>query len=98
MAPPFDETIRPNQLSLSQNYPNPFNPTTTIKYTLNKPSHVVLRIYNLAGQELETLVNSSQAEGEHKVVWQPNGLPSGVYFYRLQSGEFSEAKKTVLQK
>jgi hypothetical protein len=98
VASPFDETIRPNQLSLSQNYPNPFNPTTTIKYTLNKPSNVVLRIYNIAGQELETLVNSSQAEGEYKVAWQPNGLPSGVYFYRLQTGEFSEAKKTILQK
>ena len=83
---------------LNQNYPNPFNPTTTIKYHLQKPGNIILTLYNLAGQELETLVNEFQTAGEHEINWQPKGLPGGIYFYRLQAGDFSETKKLILQK
>ena len=83
---------------LSQNYPNPFNPSTTIKYTLSKSSIIALKIYNLAGQEIETLVEGFRHAGEHELKWEAEGLPSGIYFYRLQEGEFSETKKLILQK
>lgn len=83
---------------LEQNYPNPFNPSTRIKYQLARSGHVVLMIYNLAGQEIATVVNEFQSAGEHEVTWQPKGLPSGLYFYRVHTGDFSEAKKLILQK
>ncbi|MCU0644252.1 MAG: T9SS type A sorting domain-containing protein [bacterium] len=83
---------------LYQNYPNPFNPTTRIKYQLATASHVVLTIYNLAGQEIATAVNEFQPAGEHEVTWQSKGLPSGLYFYKIQAGEYSDAKKLILQK
>lgn len=83
---------------LYQNYPNPFNPSTMIKYNLPKSNRIILQIYNLAGQEVATLVNEFQSAGEHEVTWQPNGLPSGLYFYRIQAGEYSEANKLILQK
>ncbi len=83
---------------LQQNYPNSFNPVTMIKYNIYKPGNVIFKIYNLSGQELETLVNGFQTAGEYVIPWQPKGLPSGIYFYRLQSCEFSETKKLVLKK
>ncbi len=88
----------PNKFKLKQNYPNPFNPSTTIKYYLSKPGNIILKIYNLTGQEIETLVNGFQSAGAHQITWQPKDLPSGVYFYRLQAGEFSETMKLILQK
>lgn len=98
--------LLPKLISLKQNYPNPFNPATTIRYNLNKSSNVILKIYNPTGQLLVTLVNSFQTEGEHEITWQPKGLPSGIYFYRLQADDpstssgqrFSETKKLILQK
>jgi poly(3-hydroxybutyrate) depolymerase len=93
-----DSYSTPVHFQLYQNYPNPFNPATRIKYQLAKSSHVELKIYNLAGQEIATLVNELQAAGEYDVTWQSKGLPSGVYFYRLQAGGFSETKKLILQK
>ena len=92
------DVVSPDKFSLSQNYPNPFNPSTTIKYNLNQSSKVTLKIYNLSGQELETLINEFQVAGEKEVTWQPKGLPSGIYYYRLQAGDFSETKKLILQK
>ena len=83
---------------LHQNYPNPFNPSTMIKYKLPKSSHIKLKVYNLAGQEIATLINKFQLAGEHEVTWQPKGLPSGLYFYKIQAREYSEAKKLILQK
>lgn len=85
-------------LRLSQNYPNPFNPVTTIKYYLSEPDNVIIKIYNIAGQEIETLINGYQLEGEHIIEWCPKGLPSGTYLYRLQTSEFSETKTLILQK
>ena len=90
--------VSPGEFSLSQNYPNPFNLSSTIKYNLTQSNQVTLKIYNLSGQELETLLNEFQVAGEKEVTWQPKGLPGGIYFYRLQSGVYSETKKLILQK
>ena len=78
---------------LSQNYPNPFNPSTTIKYTLSRSSIIALKIYNLAGREIETLVEGFRHAGEHELKWEAEGLPSGIYFYRLQEGKGQDIKE-----
>ena len=93
-----NQSIKNYNYNLEQNYPNPFNPNTTIKYNLDKPNYVKLTIFNLKGQEIETIVNGFQTSGEYEINWQAEGLPSGIYFYRLQVGDFSETKKLVLQK
>jgi hypothetical protein len=82
--------------SLAQNYPNPFNPSTTISYELPSRSHITLKLYNLLGQEVTTLVNEIQDAGFRSVRFSGNGLSSGVYFYRLQAGKFVENKKMIL--
>jgi len=92
------KTEVPNELLLFQNYPNPFNPETTITYSLPISGFVVLKIFNLAGQKIETLVEELQASGDHQVKWIAQGLPSGIYVYQLQTGEFSVTKKLLLQK
>ncbi len=74
--------------SKEQNYPNPFNPYTTIQYSLAKPEHVSIKIYNLAGQDITTLVDKKQLAGHHGVIWQPADLPSGIYIYRMQIQEY----------
>jgi penicillin V acylase-like amidase (Ntn superfamily) len=73
-------------------------PLTTIRYDLPSSGFVILRIYNLAGRQIETLVNENQAVGAHEITWRAEGLPSGVYFYILKSGEYTETKKLILQK
>ncbi|MFQ6009388.1 MAG: T9SS type A sorting domain-containing protein, partial [Candidatus Zixiibacteriota bacterium] len=88
---------------LGQNYPNPFNPQTTIEYHLPKTGHVILRIYNLLGQEVKTLVDGNQPAGRYSVTWDSRDqggkeVASGVYFYRLTSGSFSQTKKLLLFK
>jgi hypothetical protein len=83
---------------LYQNFPNPFNPNTMIGFSLAKPANVTLNIYNISGQEIETLANGFYASGGHEVQWMANGLPSGIYFYILQAGAHSEMKKMILQK
>ena len=88
----------PNNFKLYQNYPNPFNPSTRIKYELTESSHIALKIYNLAGQEVETLVNEFQPAGEYEITWQPKGLPSGLYFYKIRTNQLSETRKLILQK
>lgn len=87
----------PTQLSLSQNYPNPFNPSTTIAYSLPRAAFVSLRIFNTLGQEIAMLVNQQKVAGYYQVQWNAN-VPSGIYFYRLQAGEFVETKKMILMK
>jgi len=87
--------VFPTEFALQQNYPNPFNPSTTIRYQLAKRTHVLLKVFNALGQELAMLVNAEQVVGNHQVDWTP-ALPSGIYFYRLQAGEFAETKKMIL--
>jgi len=83
---------------LHQNYPNPFNPSTTISYELASRSNVQLAVYNVLGQAVATLVNSVQPAGRYAVVLDGSRLTSGVYFYRLRAGEFSQTYKLMLVK
>jgi hypothetical protein len=84
--------------ALYQIYPNPFNPATTIRFVLPKPSYVTLKIYNLHGEEIETLVRGERPAGEYEVKWNAKNLTSGIYFYRLQAGGKVETKRLVLVK
>ena len=83
---------------LSQNYPNPFNPTTTINYSVVEHSLVSLKIFDVLGEEVETLINQQMTAGNYKIEFDASTLPSGIYFYRLQSNNFSETKKLILLK
>lgn len=86
----------PTVFSLAQNYPNPFNPSTTINYDLPKESKVLLKVFNILGQEISTLVNEQLPAGRYSVLFQSQKLGSGVYFYRICAGEFVDAKKFIL--
>ncbi len=86
----------PRSFTLSQNYPNPFNPSTKIKYTLGKRSFVTLKIYDILGREMKTLVSAEQASGEYEVNYRPDNLSSGIYFYTLKAGSFQITKKLLL--
>jgi hypothetical protein len=88
----------PGDFSLDQNYPNPFNPTTTIAFALPSDQAVSLKIYNTIGQEVATLVNEVKSAGRYSAVWDAKGLPSGVYFCRLQAGSVVDTKKMTLMK
>jgi beta-glucanase (GH16 family) len=88
----------PESFKLYQNYPNPFNPVTTIKYYLQKPSDVSLKVINTVGQEIVTLADGFQTAGEHQIKWTPGSVPSGIYFIRLHAGDLSATRKIVLQK
>lgn len=88
----------PNNYSLSQNYPNPFNPSTVIKYQIIKAGYVTLKIYNVLGKEIKTLVNEEQAKGSYSINFNSSSFPGGVYFYQIRSGSYSATKKMVLLK
>jgi hypothetical protein len=102
------EIIEPGNYILSQNYPNPFNPATTINYTIPRKSSVTLKVYNLIGVEVAVLVDEEQAPGNYQVEFSALGgsasggiaytLPSGIYFYRLESGNYSRTMKMNLIK
>ncbi|HXX63313.1 MAG TPA: S8/S53 family peptidase [Bacteroidota bacterium] len=89
-------TSGPARFGLSQNYPNPFNPSTTIQYEIPSRAKVLLEVYNLLGQRVATLVNGDQQPGIHQVQFSASALASGVYFYRLRSGDFVQTRKLVL--
>ena len=84
--------------SLSQNYPNPFNPTTLISYQLPVSGQVTLKVYDMLGREIATLVSERENAGSYSVKFDGSRLSSGVYFYRLQAGSFSQTKKLMLVK
>ncbi len=88
----------PTDFSLSQNYPNPFNPSTEIKYSIPKSGSVTLKVYDILGQEVTTLVNQEQKQGSYSVNFNASKLASGIYMYKLQSGDFSVTKKMMLLK
>ncbi|MEW6701134.1 MAG: T9SS type A sorting domain-containing protein [Bacteroidota bacterium] len=95
--------LMPSSFSLAQNYPNPFNPSTNISYRLQGTSYTTLRVYDMLGREVATLVNEEQPAGTYQIVWNGtdnfgNKVTSGVYIYRLQAGSFSQTKKLVLMK
>jgi hypothetical protein len=93
-----DDMVRPDQWALYQNCPNPFNPVTEIKFSLPIASDVRLDIYNVMGQNIATLVNSRLDAGIHTYEWNATNMATGVYFYRLKAGAFSETKKMILLK
>ena len=92
------EEVIPNEFSLDQNYPNPFNPSTTIKFSLPEAGNVRLIIYNALGQKITELVNSNLDAGSHSFTWNASGVASGLYFYELNTNNFSSVKKMMLMK
>jgi hypothetical protein len=92
------EVTSPAQFELSQNYPNPFNPGTTIKFSIPQSANVSLKIFNTLGQEVSTLINQNMESGVHTINFDASELNSGIYFYRLDAGQFSEVKKMTLIK
>lgn len=88
----------PGQYSLSQNYPNPFNPTTSIRFSIGKSQFVQLRVYNILGFEVATLVNEEKPAGNYEIVFNASEFSSGTYFYKLEAGSFSQIKKMILIK
>ena len=90
--------VVPKEYSLYQNYPNPFNPVTEIKYNLPEAAKVILKVYNIIGQEVAILVNGIEEAGYHSVKFEGSNLPSGTYIYRMQTGSFVQTKKMVLLK
>jgi limonene-1,2-epoxide hydrolase len=88
----------PREYALEQNYPNPFNPVTIVRYQVPSPAHVVLSVYNLLGQKVETLVNGPQSPGYKSVSWDASGVPSGIYYYRLTAGSFMATRSMMVIK
>ncbi len=94
---PLESTL-PDNFELSQNYPNPFNPTTQIQYSIPRASDVSIRVYDITGRMVQTLVDNRQSAGTHTVRFNASSLASGVYFYRLEAGSFTNVKRMMLIK
>jgi hypothetical protein len=88
----------PSGFALDQNYPNPFNPSTAIRFALPSPGRAVLKVYDILGKEVRTLADGEMAAGMHSVVFDATGLGSGMYLYRLQSGDYLETRRMLLLK
>jgi hypothetical protein len=88
--------LLPNEILISQNYPNPFNPTTNISYTLPITSNVVIKVFDILGREVTTLVNKEQLPGNYSVTFDASNYSSGIYFYRFEAGNFIQIKKMIL--
>lgn len=93
-----NEVINPDHFQLFQNFPNPFNRSTTINFYSPQPEYITIKLYNIAGQEIETLVAAEVSAGRHEINWTANNLASGVYIYKMQAGKFSYKKKLIYQK
>jgi len=88
----------PKEFSLSQNYPNPFNPETVIRYKVKATSHVTIKVFDMLGREVATLVNEEKSAGNHSIIFNGRNLASGVYLYKMQAGSFVETKKIIMIK
>jgi uncharacterized protein (DUF362 family) len=97
-VPPRRAKVGPDAYQLCQNFPNPFNPSTSIKYSISRPEHVSIQVYNVAGQRIEALLDARVGAGIHEVHWVPKNLSSGVYFCVMRAAGFSDAKKLIYQK
>jgi hypothetical protein len=97
-SPAAEIDLSPKEYVLSQNYPNPFNPTTNIEYTIPKDGNVSLKVYDIEGREVATLINKYQNAGTYITMWDASNFSSGVYFYRIISGSYVETKRMVLKK
>jgi len=93
-----NDNLQPARFELSQNYPNPFNPSTVIRFNMQKSGHAIIKIYDITGKEIATLLDGVISAGSHQVTWNAKNLSSGVYFYRMQAGNFVDTKKMVFQK
>jgi hypothetical protein len=93
-----DEDIVATRFELKANYPNPFNPTTTIEYSIGMAGQTRLMVYDIMGREIAMLVNEYRPMGTHKIVWNASSMPSGIYFYRLETSSFTRTQKMVLMK
>jgi uncharacterized Ntn-hydrolase superfamily protein len=93
----YSEAI-PDKTTLFQNYPNPFNPSTNIKFSLKQNAFVTLKVYNLLGVEIATVISSDLNAGTYDVKWEPNKLASGIYYYRLSADGFTDTKRMVIVK
>jgi len=90
--------VIPDAFTLQQNYPNPFNPSTTIRYSIPTSEIVTLKVYDVLGNEVATLINEEKSTGSYEVEFNASGLSSGIYFYKLQTNSFIETKKMLLLK
>jgi hypothetical protein len=97
VEPPAESGL-PAAYALEQNYPNPFNPSTTIRFSIPVAGHVSLKIFDVLGQEVATLVDDDVVAGVHTAQWKPDGVASGMYLYRLEAGSFNESRKLLLLK
>lgn len=93
-----EHSVLPHGFWLEQNYPNPFNPSTTIKFQIPKSSFITLKVFDLLGREVVTLVNEEMTPGSYNRRFDGSGLASGVYQYRLQAGSYTQTRKLILQK
>ena len=93
-----DENTNPYTFNLAQNYPNPFNPSTKISYTVAERNNVILKVYDMLGREVTTLVNTTKDAGNYEVNFDASNLASGLYIYKIQAGNFVQSKKMLLLK
>jgi hypothetical protein len=93
-----ETAVLPSEYCLNQNFPNPFNPRTNISFLLPKSGNVSLKIFNIVGQDIATLVNEKMDVGSFNIDFDASNLNSGIYFYRLVAGKFTETKKMILLK
>jgi hypothetical protein len=93
-----EENLIVGDYKLNQNYPNPFNPSTVIEYQLPENDNVIIKVYDVLGKEITTLVNEYQNAGRHKITFDASELSSGIYFYRMKAGNFIETKKMILMR
>lgn len=96
MVPVLESPFTPLAFAIRQNYPNPFNPSTTFSFDIPYSSFVILKVHNILGQEVATLVNENKPAGTHILRWNAGGLSSGVYFYTLRAATFVQTRKLVL--
>lgn len=94
----IDVDLLPKEFALFQNYPNPFNPETTIRYQLPKNQFVILKVYDLLGGEIAVLVNENKDAGSYEIIFDASKIPTGVYFYSINTGDFKQIKKMILMK
>ncbi len=88
----------PEAFELSDNYPNPFNPTTLVPFSLAEASHVSIRVYDMLGREVETLIDRSMAAGAHQVTFEAHTLPTGVYLIRMEAAGTVQIQRVTLMK
>jgi hypothetical protein len=94
----IEKSTKISDYSLSQNYPNPFNPSTTIQYQIPKEQFVTLKVFDITGKKIETLINENQSPGNYEVKWSASKYSSGVYYYRIETRSYSDTKSMLLIK